>query len=540
MATHERETDILVVGGGTGGVAAALAATAMGARVIVTEPTAWLGGQLTSQAVPPDEHPWIERFGCTRRYRMFRDGVRAHARAHLPLTPAARDDVALNPGLGMVSRLCHEPRTAVAVLDGMLAGARTQGLLETWHHLEPVEARVEGDRITSVIFRGGHDGDLVEIRARFILDATELGDLLALGSVEHVNGAESQAETGEPHAVDGPAQPMNVQGFTHCLAVGLDRTPGAHHVIARPAQYDRWRDYVPRLSPPWPGRMLAWTYSHPVDLSPRTPVLLPEEAHEPGTFALWTYRRIIAVGNHVTGALPEEVTIVNWPQNDFIEGALADVGTEARDAAREGARQLSLSLLYWMQVEAPRPDGGVGYPGLRPRGDVTGTPDGLAMAPYIRESRRIRAQATVTEQHVGAACRGVARGAPGIGEVFPDSVGVGCYRIDLHPSTGRDNYVDIDSLPFTIPLGALLPVRVRNVVAAGKGIGTTHVTNGCYRLHPVEWNVGEAAGLLAAHCLAANTEPHAVRNNPRALADFQSLCLRHGFELTWPSTVHAV
>ena len=131
-------------------------------------------------------------------------------------------------------------------------------------------------------------------------------------------------------------------------------------------------------------------------------------------------------------------------------------------------------------------------------------------------------------------------GAPGIGEVFPDSVGVGCYRIDLHPSTGRDNYVDIDSLPFTIPLGALLPVRVRNVVAAGKGIGTTHVTNGCYRLHPVEWNVGEAAGLLAAHCLAANTEPHAVRNNPRALADFQSLCLRHGFELTWPSTVHAV
>ncbi|MGG2474547.1 FAD-dependent oxidoreductase, partial [Rhizobium sp. BR5] len=34
-----------------------------------------------------------------------------------------------------------------------------------------------------------------------------------------------------------------------------------------------------------------------------------------------------------------------------------------------------------------------------------------------------------------------------------------------------------------------------------KNIGTTHITNGCYRLHPVEWNIGEVAGMLAAYCL---------------------------------------
>jgi hypothetical protein len=539
MTIRERETDILIVGGGTGGVAAAMAATAMGARVILTEPTAWLGGQLTSQAVPPDEHPWIEHFGCTRRYRAFRDGVRAYARAHLPLTTAARDTAWLNPGLGFVSRLCHEPRTALAVLDAMLAPARTRGLVEAWHHMEPVSAGIDGDRVTSVTLLDRHDGERVEVRARFVLDATELGDLLALAGIEYVTGAESHAETGEPHAVSGPRQQQNVQGFTHCLAVGLDRTPGANHVITRPAQYNRWRDYVPRLTPAWPGRMLAWTYSHPVDLSPRTPVLLPEEAHDSGTFSLWTYRRLIAAENYAPDASPEEVTLVNWPQNDFIEGSLIDVSPEARTDALEGAKELSRSLLYWMQVESPRPDGGTGYPNLRPRGDITGTPDGLAMAPYIRESRRIRALTTVTELHVGAACRGVARGAPGVGEVFVDSVGIGSYRIDLHPSTGYDNYIDIDSLPFTIPLGALLPVRVRNVVAACKNIGTTHVTNGCYRLHPVEWNIGEAAGLLAAHCLATNTEPHAIHNQPDALADFQALCIRHGFELAWPS-VHAL
>jgi len=60
---NERQTDILVIGGGTGGVAAALGALRLGKKVILTEETDWIGGQLTAQAVPPDEHPWIETTG---------------------------------------------------------------------------------------------------------------------------------------------------------------------------------------------------------------------------------------------------------------------------------------------------------------------------------------------------------------------------------------------------------------------------------------------------------------------------------------------
>src|SRR5207248_3206548 len=74
-AGRELSADVVIVGGGVGGCAAALAAARAGARVILTEKTDWLGGQLTSQAVPPDEHPWIESFGCTRLYRRFRDGI---------------------------------------------------------------------------------------------------------------------------------------------------------------------------------------------------------------------------------------------------------------------------------------------------------------------------------------------------------------------------------------------------------------------------------------------------------------------------------
>jgi len=188
--------------------------------------------------------------------------------------------------------------------------------------------------------------------------------------------------------------------------------------------------------------------------------------------------------------------------------------------------------VHWLQTEAPRPDGGCGYPGLYLVPEMTGSPDGLAQAPYVRESRRIQSMQTVTECHVGAQAR---QGQPA--EPFADSVGIGYYRIDLHPSTALDNYVDIPSMPFQIPLGALIPIRVENLLPACKNIGTTHVSNGCYRLHPVEWSIGEAAGLLAAFCIRQGTPPAGVRSDPRQLEAFQDLLVRQGIELQWQASV---
>ncbi|WP_410971998.1 FAD-dependent oxidoreductase, partial [Salmonella sp. SAL4445] len=76
-------------------------------------------------------------------------------------------------------------------------------------------------------------------------------------------------------------------------------------------------------------------------------------------------------------------------------------------------------------------------PGLRLRDDLLGTDDGLAMRPYIRESRRIRALYTVDEQDLALDLR-----PDGKAVRYDDSVGIGSYRIDLHPSTGGDGYVD--------------------------------------------------------------------------------------------------
>jgi hypothetical protein len=165
--------------------------------------------------------------------------------------------------------------------------------------------------------------------------------------------------------------------------------------------------------------------------------------------------------------------------------------------------------------------------------EVLGTQDGLAAAAYVRESRRIAAEFTVLETHVGVEARPGADRA----KAFPDTVGVGCYRIDLHPSTAGRGYLDIATYPFQIPLGALLPQRLENLLAAGKCLGVTHVTNGCYRLHPVEWNVGEAAGALAAYSVSHHVRPRAVRGNPALLADFQRTLISMGVQLHWPAEI---
>jgi hypothetical protein len=527
----ELETEILVVGGGLGGVAAALAALSLGRHVVLTEELPWLGGQLTTQAVPPDEHPWIETTGCTRSYRALRDGIRAYYRRVYPLTPEAAADEYLNPGMGNVSPLCHEPRVAKAVIDELLAPYHATGRFRILHGLVPVAADVTADRVEAVTFEDLQDGGRLHVHARFVLDATETGDLLPLCGAEHVIGAESQAETGEPSALAGDSDPSDQQAISWCFV--FSHHPGEDHVIERPAEYDFWREHHASI---WPDRQLSWTTPHPISRQPETRLLISGPTDARAADDLWHYRRILYRRHFVEGHVPSDVVVANWPQLDYCLGPIVGVSDEERTRHLAGARALSLSFVYWMQTEAPTVDGGSGYPGLRLRGDVAGTDSGLAMAPYIRESRRVRARFTVTEQHVGVVARGRATGA----EQFRDSVGVGSYRIDLHPSTAGRSYVDVSNWPFQIPLGSLIPIRLTNLLAAGKCMGSTHVTNGCYRLHPVEWNVGEAAGALAAFCLEHEVEPAGVHGDDRRLEAFQALLVdRLGIELRWPEAVRS-
>lgn len=526
VGASDSESDLLVVGAGLGGVAAALAALRRGCTVVLTEPTDWIGGQLTSQAVPFDEHPWIESLGCTATYRRLRESIRRYYRQHYPLTDEAKARPHLNPGEGTVGPLCHEPIVAWRVLTSMLEPYVATGQLTLHLGHRPIAADVVSDRVTAVRFEDGQGGRL-DASATWILDATELGDLLALAEVEHVTGSEARAETGEPHA-SVEARPDNMQAFSVCFAI--EHRVGEDHRIDRPTSYDRWREVRPLA---WPDRLLSFSGPNPQTLEPRRYRFDPESDSPSGSeYDLWSYRRIRSRRNLKTDSGLRDVTLVNWPMNDYFLGPIVSVPEAEATAHVEAARELSLSLLYWLQADAPRPDGGTGWPGLRLCGDPLGTLDGFAKAPYVRESRRLRALTTVVEQDVALAVRRDFGATE-----FRDSVGVGAYRIDLHPSTGGDDYIDVASLPFQIPLGSLIPVRISNLLAAGKNIGTTHITNGCYRLHPVEWSIGEAAGSLAAYCIAGRTSPHAVHSNERLLTSFQAELQADGFELAWPEAV---
>jgi hypothetical protein len=529
----ERKADLVIAGGGLGGCAAALAALRNKLTVVLTEETDWIGGQLTQQGVPPDEHQWIETHGATKLYRDFRNAIRSYYIQNYPLTESAKTRPNLNPGDGVVSKLCHEPGVALAVLQQMLAPYISAGQLTVLIEHKITGADVSSDKVRALKTVSLHTGNEVILSAPYFVDATELGDLLPLTGTEFVTGTESRGETRELHAPE-KADPNNCQAFTMCFA--MDYIPGANHVIDKPKEYDFWRNYSPNVTPVWSGKLLDLAYSNPKTLEPKKLGFHPEGISTGDSLNLWNYRRIISKDNFKPGTYAGDISSVNWPQNDYTLGNL--IGASEKDFKKhvERAKQLSLSLLYWLQTEAPRPDGGLGWTGLRLRRDMMGTEDGLAKYPYIRESRRIKAIFTVLEEHVGADNRALITGKKtgNTAAEFHDSVGVGYYHIDLHPSTGGNNYIDFGSLPFQIPLGALLPKRVENLLPANKNIGTTHITNGCYRLHPVEWSIGEAVGMLVAYSLDKKVIPRAVREKEQLLNGFQTMIRSQGIETHWP------
>lgn len=473
--------DVLVAGGTFGGVAAAIGAA--GLDVWVIEDTDWVGGQVTSQGVAPlDEHRFIEQFGGTLHYDIFRKRVRDHYGNR-------------NPGKGWVSRLCFEPRVGLKVMEDMLKESRAKVLLES----RVTAVARDGDRVARVTVTL-KDGTTRDFEPKFLLEATDLGDVYPLAGVPFRIGSDARSETGEPHA-DVVANPKRTQSFTYCFAV--DFVKGNKELVKKPKDYERFRETQP------------YTLTIGPDDKPQTYKIFSHAKGTGGPF--WTYRSVTP-----------DIAMINWPGNDYR-------GTPILEADHQEAKDLALGFLYWLQNECPRDDGGKGYPEMRLRKDVMGTEDGLSKRPYIREGRRLKALTTIVEQDIVAG-KTSKSGDSVRGTLFPDTVGVGLYPVDIHVCYGdtkEHHGSGLPTKPFQIPLGSLIPENTRNVLAAGKAMGVTHVTNGSYRLHPVEWNVGESAGRIAAFCLKKGKSPAEIRSDPTLLRELQKKLLEAGTPLFW-------
>jgi len=235
-----------------------------------------------------------------------------------------------------------------------------------------------------------------------------------------------------------------------------------------------------------------------------------------GTPPFWTYRRV----RDAAQLGGRDAAVLNWAGNDYAASGL--VHDPAR--TRRGARELTLAFVHWLRTEAPRDDGGRGYPELRLAPEVALSDDGLALAPYVRESRRLRTAAPITEHHL-APVPGSERATP-----VHHPVGLAWYHADLHARVGSPDPVYAPTAPFQVPLAALVAPRPSGLVMAGKGLAATQVAAAAYRVHAGEWAVGEAAGTLAALSARTGAPPSAV--DPVAL---QVALVRRGVPLAWSS-----
>ena len=354
---------------------------------MLSEPTDWIGGQLTSQAVPPDEHPWIETPRLHRDATARCATASARTTASTSRSPPRRAAVAeLNPGACFVSRLGHEPRVALAVLEAMLPAAVDLRLEHA-----PVAAEVEGDRVVAVTLRGG--GEDTVVVADWFLDASETGELLPLcgrrarhrlrvAGDDRRAARAGRAPAGQPAAGHASASPST----TSRARTTRSRGP------------PRYAEFAPRFSWVAPDPQTNRPVARRLEPNPDEDALAigPDFSDPELDKDLWRFRRIAARGLFAPGAYRSDITLVNWPQIDYPDEVVLD-GRAA------GARELSLSFLHWMQTEG-------GFPGLRLRGDVVGdTPDGLAKHAYIREARRLRAVTTVVEQDITRRARALPR-----------------------------------------------------------------------------------------------------------------------------------
>ena len=499
--------DVFIAGGGFGGVAAALRAAAMGCSVFLVEENKWLGGQVASQGLSAlDEHKLMDVFGGTALYYDFRERIRRYYRAHYKLSTKAKDSNNFNPGSSVEPRrFAFEPIAGVRVLNSMLAPFIASGKLTIAKPARVERVYKEEGEITEAAVRDIHTAKVTKIRAKMFIDATELGDLLPLAGVAYNTGVEAFSQTHEPSAPE-QSEPRACQAYGFTFA--LEYKPGSVNTVEKPALYDEMKKkYRFGLC----GMSML-------------------EGASPGKF--FKYRQIIDAQNFDDPKMSHNITLLNCACTDYKEDTIIGRQTRTVEKHLYRARQLALSYLYWLQTQAPREDGGKGYPELCLRKDLMGTSDGLSQSPYIREARRMKSLYIIKEQDVVANYNHIQNRA----RFFHDSIGIGWYRYsDIHWCSYTKQRLGSGQmlLPFQIPMGAIITDMVPNFIAGAKNIGATHISNGALRYHPIEWNIGESAGALAAYAARTGKSPADVYKDKHALRDYQLELLSNGIPLYW-------
>jgi FAD dependent oxidoreductase len=620
-ADREVTCDVLVVGGGLAGVAAAYEALKAGRNVCLTEITDWLGGQVSAQGTSAlDERP-------TQRSQLYFPNGYLELRQRL----IERSDNP-RPGDCWVSLVCFLPAQGHQVLTEMLAEAAKQGKgkLQFFPNtvvkdlqIQPVGQGQQIQAVRAIQHRPAagapplntyplsqtladsyseQDSKLFQktiIQLRppatgqwIVVEATETGELLGLANLPYRLGIDPLTYS-DPSASSATVYAYCPQAFTYTFAIAATAQP---QTAPMPSFYPQYQAF----------------YSYDAPRYAQTPALV------------FTYRRILSakLGQASESVTPGDISMQNWGGgNDYgpgtaidnfvytqdqlsSQGQLAPGGWQGglRVESLRGAEELAQGYYYWLLAGTTDsklgPDSKRLWPNLRYLQGLDspmGTEHGLSKYPYIREGRRLIGRADFaynegfeinetdvsrknykdpfyagtlkpgTYYNLAVAMAGLKTIDVILGKltpetldwrsrsrIYPDSVGIGNYNIDFHPCMlysppekpgnierpGERQGAD-ETYPFQIPLRAMIPPRIDNLLVTGKNIAISHIAAAAYRVHSIEWSAGAAAGTTAAFSLETGTLPYQlVENiphpNQKPLAALQRRLVDNGNPIAFP------
>ena len=441
------KTDVLVIGASASGIAAGIQSARMGVNTIITEPTTWLGGMITAAGVSAFDGN-----------HSLPSGLFGEFREALHKVYGGPSKVST----GWVSNTLFEPHVGDSIFKSMVL--QTKGLTVKYQ-FQFLRVLKNNDTITGAVFVDEPSNQQITIYARQVIDATELGDVLANAGVPYSLGMEASAATGE----DVHVSETNdiVQDITY-VAILKDYGMGVDKTIAKPKNYDpsefdgACTDYYFNTANPKPN----------VDA--------------------------IKMLNY--GKLPNQKYMINWPNrgNDIYLNVV-EMDEANRQSELVKAKEQTLRFIYFIQHQ-------LGFKSLGLADDEFPTHDKLPLIPYHRESRRVKGLVRFDVKHI-------AKPFDAPSPLYRTGIAVGDYPIDHHHKKNikAPQHLDFYPVPsFNIPLGSLIPQHVSGLIIAEKSISVSNVVNGTTRLQAIALLIGQAAGTIAALSVQQNLDAQEI------------------------------
>ncbi len=427
FALQTKKTSVLVIGGTTGGTSAGIQSARLNIPTIIVEETPWLGGMITAAGVSATD-------GNHELYSGIWEEFRVKLRSYYGSAAAM--------ATGWVSYTQFEPHVGDQLFKSMVAEESQLSVIYGYHLVGILK---KGKQVTGAVFENVNN-DRLEVTAQVVIDATDLGDGLAMAGAAYDLGMEARSITGEACAPESSNK--IIQDLTWA-AILKDYGKGANKTIPKPDNYN------PEF---YRGSCTA-----------------KEDNMLNDCQKMLDY-----------GRLPNNKYMINWPNkgNDIYLDVVEMDWAHRQEALKE-AKDRTLGFIYFIQTE-------LGFKQIGPADDEFPTADKLAFVPYHREGRRLKGVTRLTITDIIKRDEG--------NPLYHAGISVGDYPVDHHhgcnPKTPVINFPAVPS--FNIPLGSLIPDQIDGLVVADKAISVSNILNGATRLQPCVMLTGQAAGALAA------------------------------------------